>query len=345
MIESDDKPRSLPCSNEEAKCGMPVMVQLHLVDAALEKNPLPREDFYRQYSITPERRTPEGDRTPPPPTYSPGTILEKRKAWAASVAQGLKQFHIGRAMLRKEEAEQQGVLREDPDYWSSRADRWQDEMWKLMKEMGRRKKLELKGEAEEGYALTMLPSPLQSLSPPPSNVSLPAIAQHLKTTTALSDKLPENSTRPSRPLAGLSQRSLQPTPKHHPGYLPTLTKSQKRTYTEVDNQEEESMDQTSRTKRQRRELATAQQKLEQVPATKSTQGLGKNNSKVFRTIAKEGPKGRNVPKASLAQRTLPWKLRSRVVKSYCETSTNSTKIRGHQAKKKIRPKRPGLNMN
>ena len=36
MDESEDEPRSLPCSPEEAKY-MPVMVQLHLVDAALIK--------------------------------------------------------------------------------------------------------------------------------------------------------------------------------------------------------------------------------------------------------------------------------------------------------------------
>lgn len=290
MDESDDESRSLPCSNEEAKAGMPVMVQLHLVNAALEKNPQPREDFYRQYSVTPERRTPEGERTPPPPTYSPAEILRSSKAYAAKVAKGLKQFHAGRVMLRKEEAGQYGVLEEDPDYWASKIDHWHDEGWRLMKEMGRRKKLELKGEAKEGYALTMLSSPLQS-------------------------------------------------------NLPTLTKGQKRIRTDSEDRQEETLDRSSRTKRQRREIATAQQKQEQVPATKSTQGLGKNISKVFRTIAKEGPKGRNMPKASLTQRTLPWKLRSRVVKSYCETSTNSTKIRDHQAKKKIRPKRPGLNMN
>lgn len=319
MDEFDDEPRSVPCSNEEAKIGMPVMVQLHLVDAGLEKNPHPRVDFYRQYSITPERRTPEGERTPPPPTYSREEHVKGEKAWAARVAKGLKQFHAGRVLLRKEEAEQGGVLEEDPDYWSSKADRWQDEGWKLMKEMGRRKKRELKGEAEEGYALAMLSSPVQPPSPPPSKGSLPEVAQHLKTTNAVIDELPETSTRPSQPHAEPSQGSLQPIPEHDPDYLPNLTKGQKRTHQQVEDHEEESWDQTSRTKRQRREVATAPQKQEPVYATKSPQGLENDMSK-----------------APLTQRTLPWKLRSRDVLSYRETGTRTTmKNRGRQGKKKV----------
>ena len=49
------------------------------------------------------------------------------------------------------------------------------------------------GEAEEGYAQTLFMSPLQSLSPPPSNGSLPEGVQHLKTTDTVSDELPEIS--------------------------------------------------------------------------------------------------------------------------------------------------------
>ena len=110
-------PVSMPCSNEEARTGMPSIVQLHLVNAALEKNPHPRDDYYRQYSVTPERRTPEGERTPPPPTYTHEEILKKRKDWAPRVAKGLKQFHAGRVILRKE-AERDRVLEGDPEYWS-----------------------------------------------------------------------------------------------------------------------------------------------------------------------------------------------------------------------------------
>ncbi|KAF6236316.1 hypothetical protein HO173_005569 [Letharia columbiana] len=54
-------------------------------------------------------------------------------------------------MLRKWETEQHGVLEEGPDYWSSQANKhWQGKMWILVKELGKRKKQELEGEAEEG---------------------------------------------------------------------------------------------------------------------------------------------------------------------------------------------------
>ena len=309
MDESDDEPVSLPCSNPEAKIGLPTLVQLHLVNAGLERNPRPRDDFYRQYSVTPERKTPEEERTPPPPVYSPGTVREKRKAWATRVAKGLKQFHAGRVLLRKEEAEQDKVLEEDPEYWSLKAKRWQDEGTRLVREMGKRKGLELKGEAKEGYALAMLASPLQSPSPPPSDGSRPEVAQELKKTTAICDRLPEINTRPSQPPAGPAQGSSRPTPEPNPDYLPSPTKGHKRTRAEVEGYEEEDMDQSSRVKRQRKEIATAQQK---------------------------GPKRKNVPsKVALAQRTLPWKLRSRDVKSYRDLGTRmNTKDRGHQGEKK-----------
>lgn len=147
---------------------------------------------------------------------------------------------------------------------------WQGKMWILVKESGKRKKQELEEEAEEVNALAMLSSPLQSLSPPPSNDSVPEVAQNPKTNTAISDESPEISTRPSDVQAGPSQRPLQPTPEHESDYLSTLTKGQKRTRTEVEGHEEEGLDQTSRTTRQRRYLATLQPKQEPAPTTKST---------------------------------------------------------------------------
>lgn len=306
---------SLPCSNEEARIGMPAMVQLHLVDAALETNPHPREDFYRQYSVTPERQTPEGQRTPPPPTYSPGTLLAQEKAFAAGVAKTLKQFHAGRVKFRKEEAEQREVSEESPEYWMSQAKQWQGELWKLMKEMGKRNKQELKGEAKDGHAQAMLLSPLQSPSPPPSNGSLLEGVQHLKTTDTVSDELPKMSPQLH---AGPMQKHLQPTPEHSPDRLPTLTRGQKRTRTEIENHDEEVLDQTSRIKKQRRKLPITQQEQEPIPAMESTQGTGTIMPKVDRVETKEGPKRSNLG-ALLAQRKLPWKLRSSNADPYHET--------------------------
>ena len=328
MDSLDGEPVSLPCSNEEARIGMPAIVQLHLVNAALETNPHPREDFYRQYSVTPERRTPEGQRTPPPPTYSPGTLLAQEKAFAAGVAETLKQFHAGRVKFRKEEAEQRGIPEESPEYWMSQAKEWQGELWRLIKEMGKRKKQELKGEAEEGYAQAMLLSPVQSPSPPPSNGSLPEDVQHLKTTDTVSDELPEISPQPN---AGPMQILLQPTPEHSPDHPPPLRKDQKRKRTESEDHEEKALDQTSRNKRQRRELPTPQQKQSPIPAIESTQGTGKIIAKVDRVEANEEPKPNNLP-APLAKRKLPWKLRSRNAESYRQTGAGATsQIRDHQA--------------
>ena len=47
--------------------------------------------------------------------------------WAARVAKGIRQFYAGRVLLRKFEAEQHGVLAEDPNFWASKASEWQDE--------------------------------------------------------------------------------------------------------------------------------------------------------------------------------------------------------------------------
>lgn len=315
MDTFDDEPVSLPCSNEEAKIGLPSIVQLHLVNAALEKTPLPREDFYRQYSVTPERQTPEGERTPPPPPYSPGKHLAQEKAFAGGVANAVRKFHAGRVKLRKEEAEQEDAPEESPDYWISQTHKWQGYLWRLMVEMEVRKARELKGEAEKGYTQAMLLSPLQSPSPPPSNGSLPQDLHHLKTTNTASDVLQEIT---SQPYAVSMQKPLQPTPEHSPDHLPTLTRGQKRTRTETEDQEEKALEPTSRKKRKRMEVPPAQQEQEPPPAMKSTQSAGNFMSKHDRVEAKGKPKRKNLV-APLAQLKLPWKLRSRKAESYCET--------------------------
>lgn len=211
-----------------------------------------------------------------------------------------------------------------------------------MKELGKRKKRELKGEAEEGYAQAMLLSPLQSPSPPTFNANLPEIAQHLKTTTATSDCLPKISTRPSQRHAGLSHGLLRTTRENSPDNLPTPTKDRKRTRTEVEGDEENSVNQPCPTKRQRREIATTQQKQQPVSATKGARGQGKTppGFSVSRTM--EAPNRKYLP-ISLAQCALPWKLRSRNVTSYRETGTRTTNNnRARQGKKSAHPRKSRL---
>ena len=323
MDDSDVEPRSLPCSNPEAKVGLPVIVQLHLADAGLEKNPYPREDFYRQYSITPERQTPEEERTPPPPIRSTEEILQDSKDWATGFADTLKKFHAGRIMLRKFEAEQHGVYQEDPDYWSAQAEDWQAELWTLVKEMGKRKKRELKGEAKPGYAQAMLLSPLQSPSPLPLFSTVPKVLQHLKPSTAMNHESPEIDRRPSQPHEEPSQELLQPIPEHDPSDLHTFSKAQKRKRSDDRDQEDESSELTGHSKRQRRQM-TIPQGQELASATKMTQEPDKTVPKASRTKAHEEAKRHSfTAKTPLAQPRLPWKLRSRKVMSFGETSSGS----------------------
>ena len=314
----EDEPRSLPCSAEEAKY-MPVMVQLHLVDAALGTDSRPREDFYRQYSVTPERQTPEEERTPPPPIYSRGALAKLEKEWALSVAEALKQFYAGRVMIRKFEAEQHGLLEEDPEFWSSKASEWQDEGWRLMVKMGRREQLELNGEAEEGYALEMFASPLQSPYLPSSDDDLPHVATDLHKATNPGSDLLSMDTRPSQLHAEASHEPSHSAPNHNPDSLSRSTKGRKRTLADDNSHEQESSDQIRHTKRQPRAILAAKHKQEPIPSTKPRRNPRRNVPKISRTNAKARPRRNNIAKTSSAPRSLPWNLRSRSTTSNRQT--------------------------
>ena len=299
MDDVDEEPCSLPCSAVEAKAGLRTIVQLYLVDEGLAKNPLPREDFYRQYSVTPELSPSAQQRLPPPPIDSPRTDLQNSKEFAARVAQGLKQYHAGRLLLRKEEAERREDLEENQDHWDSKAEEWQEVGTDLFEELRMRKRMELKGEAEEGYAQAMLLSPEQSPPPALLNRGLPEATQQLKLSTTKTAASPKNSRRSSQSHTQPSQLPLQSTPKHSRDRLPSLRKGQKCTHNEAEDQEQESLEHTSRTKRQRRGVATAQQNQEPVSATKITQGSGRTKPQARRnrvqgkTKPKTKPIGKN----------------------------------------------------
>lgn len=329
MDDFDKELHTPPCSAAEAKAGFRVIVQLHLVDEALRKNPLPREDFYAQYPVTPERQTPEEQRTPPPRIYTNEESLQISKDWATDVAKGLKQFYAGRVMLRREEAEQHGDLEQDPDYWDSKAKQWQDFGWRLIKELGKRKRKEAKGEAKEGYAQAMLLSPAQSPSPASLNCGLPEVTQQPKPPITISNDLPEINRRPS------SQEPLQSTPEHNRGSHATLTKGQKRTRNEYEDQEQ-SLEHTERNKRQRCEMATTQQKQEPVPVTKSTQGTRMATPRIRRNEAHEEPKQKDPsPNSRPPQPKISWGLRPRKKISYRETGSRTTiENKSHRGKRK-----------
>lgn len=335
MDDFDKELHTPPCSAAEAKAGFHTIVQLYLVDEALKKSPLPREDFYAQYPVTPERQTPEDQRTPPPRKYTHEESLQISKDWATGVAEGLRQFHAGRVMLRREEAEQHRDLEQDPDHWDSKAKQWQDFGWRLIKELGKRKRKELKGEAKEGYAQAMLLSPAQSPSPAPLDIGLQKVTQQSKPLVTLSDESPEINRRPS------SQEPLQSTPQHNGGSHATLTKGHKRTRKEYEDQEQ-SLEHTKRNKRQRREMATTQQKQEPVPVTKSTQGTRIATPRVRKNEAHAEPKVDDPsPNPRPPQPKISWELRPRKKISYRETGSRTiVKHKGHQGKRKPRQTKP-----
>ena len=264
MDDVEEVPRSLPCSAPEAKVGLPTIVQLDLVDDGLKRNPEPREDFYRQY--TPELPTPTEEEN-----------LQETKDFAERVAEGLKLFYAGRVLLRREEAEQHGDLDQDqdPDYWQSKADRLQEFGTDCLEEWRKRKKKERKGEAEKGYADALLLSPEQSLSPAPSGRVPSETTQQSKPFATISSGSPNINMHPSRPLARTSQEPLEFTLRYNRDDPPTLPKGQKRKHGEVEDQEQKNLEHTSRSKRQRRGIATTQQKQEPAPDTKSTQRMGR----------------------------------------------------------------------
>ena len=274
MDDVEEVLRSLPCSAPEAKVGLPTIVQLDLVDDGLKRNPEPREDFYRQYSITPERQYPI---TPRRQTPTEEENLQETKGFAARVAKGLKQFYAGRVLLRREEAEQHGDLEQDSDYWLSKADQWREFGTDCFEEWRKRKKKERKGEAEKGYADALLLSPAQSLSP--------ALSGRVPSENTQHSKSPDINMHPSQPLTRTSQEPLEFTPGHNCDDPPTFPKGQKRKHSEVEDQEQKSLEHTCRSKRQRRGIETTQQKQEPVPDTKSPQGMGRTTPKLRSTKA------------------------------------------------------------
>ena len=274
MDDIEDELRSLPCSAPEAKAGLPTMVQLYLVDEGLKRNPAPREDFYRQFSATSEPPTPKDEPITPPPTYEES--LQESKNLAAKVAKGLAQFYEGRVLLRREETEPRGDLEQDLNYWNSKIERWRDFGWPLFVEVGDRRRKELDGEAEKGYAEAMLLSPVQPQSHAPLDHGLQEAKQQSKLPTPKSDGSPDINMHSSQPLATTSQEPLKSTSGYNRDDPPTLPKGQKRKHSEVEHQEEKSLGNIRQSKRQRRGIATIQQKQEPVPGTKSTQGMGRN---------------------------------------------------------------------
>ncbi|CAD6572909.1 MAG: hypothetical protein ASARMPREDX12_005542 [Alectoria sarmentosa] len=308
-----------PISRPNSTLGrLPALAQLHFVNASLEKNPHPRECYSRQFSVTPDRQTPESQRTPFMPWPDPDPIeeLKEAKAWAAEEAKRLEQFYAGRVLLRKEEPEKYGIFGEDPEYWDSQTSHWKAEYEKLADEYDWRKQLEAERNANEGYAEALLLSPLQMASLPPSDEILQATA--LKTENQKPNvRLPEQPFAKSRVEPSEKRpHPQQPTPDPSTDSITKGTKSQKHSCVGLGRREEDerSFDQTRLRKEQWTEDADLTPTHKSDPVVKTAREPRKRDWKASKVRKKGASKRKKLPSSkSQAPRLLPWDLRSRHV--------------------------------
>ena len=333
MTEAQPDPISRPNS---ALAGPPHLAQLRFVNASLEENPHPREHYSVQFSVTPDRQTPESQRTPHITWPDPDPIeqLRELKAWAAEEATRLDKFYAGRVLLRKEEPERYGIFGEDPLYWDSQIFHWKAEYEKLAEEYDLRKQLEAQGNADEGYAEALLLSPLQLPSLPPSDGILPASkTERQKPVIA---RLPEQPIAKSQVQPRKKMpHPQQPIPDPSTESITKGTRSRKRSCIGLRRmkKDERSFDQTRLKKRHRMEDADLTPTHKSNPVAKTARGLRKKNSRISKDSTREASKRKKLASSmSRIPRVLPWSLRPRHAISYRETN-----IRAASAKKR----RPG----
>ena len=297
MTESQPDPITRPNS---ALSVWPFLARLDLVNAGLEKKPHPREHYSRQFSVTPERQTPESQRTPHItwPEPDPVEELEEAKEWAAKEAKRLENFYAGRLLLKKEEPERYGIFGEDTDYWYSQKAHWKSEYENLEKEYNRRRQWEAEEKATDGWAQSMLLSPIQASPPAASDGILLATAAGIieKRPTATMSYQPLVSTRQSPNRGKESSQLSLSTSKDGLNNIPIA--SGKRKHTERAN--------THDWKGIRRKPHRSQ----------------RENSRVTKTTTKKARRDKRLDFPDVdAPRSLPWTLRSSTTISYRETGT------------------------
>ena len=297
VTESQPDPITRPNS---ALSVWPFLARLDLVNAGLEKKPHPREHYSRQFSVTPERQTPESQRTPHItwPEPDPVDELNEAKEWAAKEAKRLENFYAGRLLLKKEEPERYGIFGEDTDYWYSQKAHWKSEFEKLEEEYNRRRQWEAEGKATDGWAQSMLLSPIKASPRPPLDGILLATAASTtkKTPTATrSSQQPVSTSQSPHRGEGSSQPS-QLTPKDGLNIIPIA--SGKRKHAD----------------------ATAISDLKE--GRRKPHRSQRENARITKTMTKKARREKRLdfPDAE-APRCLPWTLRSRSTISYRETGT------------------------
>ena len=318
VSDSDYEPVTRPNS---AIDGFPSFCQVTFVNEGLEKDPYPREDFYRQFSVTPERQTPESQRTPHWPTPDPEEYTQAADG-AEEAARSLKRYYAGRVLLRKG-PNGSSVCGHDPEHWRCKAKEWLDETQKLEQQYETRIAQEQSGEVEKGYAQALLLSPLQLPFPQPSGEILRAAVpktESQKSVIVRLPKLPIAKIRSQPRKKGPHQQ--QPTPDHSSGSITKVTRSRKRSRAGMGRQEEgeRNLDQTHLRKRQRSEISDSPltNKLDRVAAR--ARASRKKDWRISKASTNGASKQKKLPSStSHTPRVLPWKLRARDVISYRES--------------------------
>ena len=290
--------------------------QLQLIDEGLERNPHRREDFYREFTVTPERQTPESQRTPNWPRSDPEEIREATDAaWEA--AKSLQRFYSARVLFRK-----------DPDgsmicgyttaYWQSKTKDWLDEIQRLEEEYEQRLDQEQKGGAYEGYAEALL------LSPPPSSPAADGISRPPNPNTKKRDpavsRLSLSPTARTQPQSSkIPLYMQQPTPNDSSETISDVAKGRKRSHggSRRNDKDGKGLDQIHPKKRRQRMKRGPKQTHKSDPVAMPGRQLRTRNWRVSKANTKEASQRKKLSSvASQTTRSLPWDLRSRDAVAY-----------------------------
>ena len=300
--------------------------QLQLVDRALEINPHRREDYYRQFSVTPERQTPESQRTPDWPRPDPEEFREVAEG-AREAVKSLKRFYTGRVLFRKDPNGSM-ICGYTTDYWRSKTTEWLNEVQRLEEQYEQRLEKEQKGGAHEGYAEALL------LSPPPSSPAADGVSR--TPTPKTTEKDPADSKVSLNPTA-----KFLPQSHRIPPYLQQLTPNDSsETISEVANGRKRSHGGSRTCDEDRKSLYHIQPKKRQQrvkrgpkpmhksdPVPMSGRQIRTKNWKISKANAKEASQRKKLSSvASRTPRSLPWNLRSRKTESYYQSLTKSTVV-------------------
>ena len=323
MFTSDYDPITRPNSAFDEPPGC----QLQLVDEGLERKPHRREDFYREFSVTPERQTPESQRTPNWPRSDPEEIREAADvAWKAALS--LKRFHTGRVLFRKDPNGSM-ICGYTTAYWQSKTKEWLNEVRKLEEQYEQRLDQEQKGGAHEGYAEALL------LSPPPSSPADDGISRtptpNTKERDPAGSRLSLNPTARSPPQSHKISSSLQqPTPNDSSETISEVANGRKRSRggSRRCDEDGKGLNQIQSKKRQQRVKRGPKPSHKSDLVPMSGRQIRTKNWRVSKASAKEGSqrkKGSSV--ASQTPRSLPWNLRSRAAMSNYQSVRKSTLVK------------------